>query len=179
MGRWKMRGLAALVLSLLCLAAAVGYASAGSEPRAYGNGATAFQDFSFNARGTPEDATGNVVAHIPLGFEGVEFRPDLLVHGRVECLNVVGNVAVMTGPVLKTQHVPEILEPFDSFDRFYVVVQDNGKRQGANADRWNGTFYKRGQLPPEEEALLEDCTIVGPVGNPLVKGDLTVVPAVP
>jgi hypothetical protein len=57
-------------------------------------------------------------------------------------------------------------------------VQDNGKGKDATADRWNGTFYKLGVPPPEGEELPpEDCTIVGPFGNPLVRGDLTVVQA--
>jgi hypothetical protein len=183
---------AGFFVALLCGVFAA-TAAAATEPRAHGNGATAFQDFSFTARGTPLDARGTVVAHIPFDEFGLE-GPPLLVVGRVECLNVIpgaaglGDRAILTGSVIQEQHIPEefegtIFEELLTFDRFYIHVEDNVPRQepaGPNPDRWNGTFYNSEfaefstGFPAEQ---LEDCRNLLLTGNALVEGDIEVVPA--
>jgi hypothetical protein len=171
-----MRKVVLLVFTSFSLTVFASSAAAAPEARAHGHGATAFQQFSFAARGTPTNASGHVTAHIPI----VEGEPRLLVSGQVTCLNVVpatgefGDRAVLTGPVTTVQHNQD--EPLFEFDRFYVVVEDNGKGNPATPDRWNGTFYRSGTLGEIEEQL-GDCNAVLPFGNPLVEGDIEVVPA--
>jgi len=190
-----MRTFVGIFLVAVCAGLAAASAGAATEPRAHGNGATAFQDFSFTAQGTPTDANGNVSAHIPFAeFFGIK-SPPLLIHGRVECLNVipgvagVGDRAILTGTVTHVQHFPEeetgeAIASFFQFDRFYIHVEDNVDKNDpmaeVNPDRWNGTFYRRefaeltAGFTAEE---LEDCRNLLVTGNALVEGDIEVLRA--
>jgi hypothetical protein len=170
--------LASAIASLFMFAGVTG-GTAATEPRAHGHGETAFQQFSFEARGTPVDAKGHVVAHIPNPLD--PSAPQIVVQGRVTCLNVIpgvagaGDRAVLTGPVYNVQHFPVEFAGLE-FDRFYVVVEDNDKASPSAPDRWNGSFYKAGTLGDIEEQL-RDCRALLPFGNALIKGDIVVEPA--
>jgi hypothetical protein len=58
------------VVTLLLGGWAAPVGTAAPEPYARGHGATAFQTFTFSARGNPLRATGAVTAHIPIKLNG-------------------------------------------------------------------------------------------------------------
>ena len=120
----KARFTATLALLALALPAA---ATAGVTQSASGQGqifiqtptASGTRTFSFNAE-TQSD--GTTVGHAQL----VNRFNDTILHIRLDCLRVIGNIASMSGEVTSTN-----TPIFDTFSEAVFSVLDNG--EGANA----------------------------------------------
>ena len=119
---------ARLTVTLFLLALALpAAAAAGVTQSASGQGqlfiqtpdASGARTFSFNA---VTQSDGTTVGHAQLvnRFSGT------IVHVRIDCLRVIGNIASMSGEVTSTNN-----PTFDTFSEAVFSVQDNG--EGANA----------------------------------------------
>lgn len=124
-----------------------------TTPDASGN-----RTFSFNAE-THSDGTTTGHAQLVNRFNGT------VLHIRVDCLRVIGNVASVSGEVTHTNN-----PLFDEFSSVVFTVQDNGEGSAAPPDLISFAFFDvpapgwdcQNQLFPPEFAVEE--------GNVQVKG---------
>ncbi len=124
-----------LTLTALALALVSGVATAvppgGPEARGHGSTTGVFEHFNFSAGGTPLDADGSIRV--------IDHETNTKVEGEVDCLNVIGNDAYLSGPITDTQ--PELF-----LRRFQAHAEDNGGPRGgktARTRRIGSTFSSR------------------------------------
>jgi hypothetical protein len=162
-GRSAVRKLLAVsavaLLSLLVPGAASAAPPGGPEARGNGTSTGDFEHFSFSARGTLFDADGSIRA-----TDG-DTSPNTTVNGEVNCLNVIGNDAYLSGII--TDVKPDSL----FLTQFYAHAEDNGGPGGGKnsldpPDRFD--IFVRGT------SFVLDCTTVLELGQPLQRGDVRV-----
>lgn len=139
-------------------------------------GATVRRQFSFSAKRLDDgSSTGHAIVHNPAfsGTNGNKYQAKI----DVKCVNIIGNVAIISGMVKRTN------DPISSLA--YFAVQDNGE-PGAGTDAITTVFFfiEGGSQDPAQvcqELTVEDFTQssggnlfqVIESGNIQVKGDST------
>jgi len=115
----------------------------------------AIRVFAFNAE---KHVDGTVTGQLEIRY--LPFNATI--HGEIDCLRVVGNEAIMSGPVTKS-NFPPVQPGF----RGVVVVRDNGEGASAPPDMIN--------WPVLPAPAGQDCSTVTPTPNqPVVFGDVQV-----
>lgn len=111
------------------------------------------RQFSFNAmRRADGSSFGKAIVHNPAftGNNGVRYKANI----EVKCLNIIGNVAIISGTVRRTN------DPIGSLA--YFAVQDNGE-PGSGSDAITNVFFfiQGGSQDPAlvcQELTVEDFT---------------------
>lgn len=132
-----------------CLLAFTGFKPKGGNPSASGGG-TAMElgsksTFTFNA---VEHKDGSVNGHLVYHFRA----SDITIHMDIECLNIVGNRATLSGTVTSvngnTTGFPFIVEGAKAA----FSVEDNGEGNAANPDKVSDLLFGvptcAGMIPP-------------------------------
>jgi hypothetical protein len=155
------RTLLTLTLAVMALVLVPGTASAappgGPEARGHGTTTGVWEQFNFSARGTPVDADGSIRV--------TDHDTNTTVEGEVDCLNVIGNDAYLSGAERHT-------EPGSLQLRFYAHAEDNGGPGGGKnsvdpPDRFD--VFVTGTL------IFFHCSVPGFIeGLPLLRGDVRV-----
>ena len=126
------------VLLVAILAAATSVAAAGN-PSATGGGTTEEagkkSTFVFNAI---EHKDGTVNGHLVYQFRGA----DVFIHMDIDCLNIFGNQAVLSGTVTKVTGTGANLFPFIFVGAPATFqVEDNGEGNNAPPDQISDLFF--------------------------------------
>lgn len=132
------------IVGIAAVAAAVSAASADSLSSATGSGHTLsageLRSLSFSANQLPDGTAG--------GQAQINARSlDAFAHIAIDCLEVTGNIAHMSGTVVQTSD-PTVFLP-DEYVHF--AVQDNGEGADAPPDRVSG-------IPVDEPFRCDDST---------------------
>lgn len=177
MSRWRWRGLlgrsalfaGVALAALLVVTGAAG--NGGVVASATGSGHISTlggnRTFAFTAR---EYADGGDKGQLEINFHPGETSPipHIVVHAEVDCVRVIGNVAIISGIVTHTN--------FPAFEnvRGILSVQDNGEGASAAPDLISGAAMGGGVIivPPTSPL---DCTNVTPPPNqPIERGNVQV-----
>ena len=155
------RTLLTLTLAALALALVPGGATAvppgGPEARGHGSTTGVFEHFNFSARGTPLDADGSIRV--------IDHETNTKVEGEVNCLNVIGNDAYLSGPITGTQ--PELFLRW-----FQAHAEDNGG-PGGGQNRTDPP--DRFDIFVTAASFFFNCTTLGfAEGLPVQRGDVSV-----
>ena len=145
---------AAVVFGTSAVTQATSAFGGGNRPSANGHGnitlSGELRTFSFTAN-TRND--GSVTGSVQLQAR----QADNTLHGDINCLKVVGNIAVMSGPILNSAD-----PAFNGWTGIFRV-QDNG--EGANA---SGDLMSLYALVPPTSTL--NCNSIGPLTMLAVEG---------
>ena len=118
------------------------------------------EQVTFAGHGTPSDARGNATYHA----SGPVFQASE--HGTVDCVNVVGNHAALSGKFDE----PIVLGGEPAGQYFVVLVEDNGEPSATNPDP------DRARLIPSTQR--EDCTdsfALAFASLPVMQGNVVVI----
>lgn len=156
----------ALVLAGLAALALVGLTSAPApaDSNAVVNAATGsghrisggeFRSFSFSAVRFADGSTSGQAEVYPRSL-------DAFAHIAIDCLEVTGNVAHMSGVVTHSSD-PSVFVPNE---QVHFAVEDNGEGNGAPPDRVTG-------IPENEPSTCQDA-LPSAAFNPIVRGNVQV-----
>ncbi len=143
-----------IAMLALVATALIGTSSALAESEDLASGAGKFPNrthFGFTAHGEPGDARGNAF---------FEIGPAGKIHADVDCLNLQGNKAALSGT---------LKEPAFGTDRYILLVEDGGQPTKSNPAPDRGYFILNYQ-PPRADCGYGYFLSV-PSGTPIVQGN--------
>jgi hypothetical protein len=176
MRKWNLELLVVCALTLGgglagLIGAAGGAAAGGVTASATGSGHVSTlggdRTFAFTAR---QSADGGDKGQLEINFHPGETSPipHVVVHADVDCLRVIGNVAVMSGIVKYTN--------FPAFEnvRGILSVQDNGEGASAPPDLISGAAMGGGVIIVPPTSPLDCTNVTPPLGQPVERGSVQV-----
>lgn len=126
-----------------------------------------FRTFAFTAR---QHADGSDNGQLEINFHPGETSPipHVVVNADIDCLRVIGNVAIMSGIVRHTN--------FPAFEnvRGILSVQDNGEGASASPDLISGSAMGGGVIIVPPTSPLDCTNVTPPLGQPVERGNVQV-----